>query len=919
MDYKETLNLPKTDFPMRANLPVREKEILEKWSQDKGIYKAIISKRENGEKYILHDGPPYANGMIHMGHALNKTLKDFILKYKSLKGYKTPYIPGWDCHGLPIELEVSKQPGSEALSVPEFRRKCRNYALKFVEKQRKDFERLGIFGEWENPYLTIDRSYEKGIVEIFTKLVMDGYIFRQKKPVYWCSHCTTALAEAEIEYGDHTSPSITVKFEDARKKGTFFIIWTTTPWTLPANVAIALHPDFTYVDVAVNGEHWIVGEPLLEKMMQETGITDYKVTEKFTGRELEGREAEHPFIEGRLSRVVLADYVTDDTGTGCVHTAPGHGQEDYITGLKYGLPILNPVDDNGRFTAEFKPMEGVSVFEANEPIIELLRQKNALVHVAKITHSYPHCWRCKKPVIFRATEQWFVKIDHKELRKHILDEISRTRWIPEWGENRIRGMVQDRPDWCISRQRSWGVPITMFHCPECSQYAVDEKIMKRAVEFIGEEGSDGWFTRTEDEILGELNRCPSCGHQGLEKDMNILDVWFESGSSYKSVVEKEEALGLPADLYLEGSDQHRGWFNSAITLSTAEQGKAPFKTVLTHGFIVDGEGRKMSKSQGNGVDPQDIIKEYGADVLRLWIASENYRNDVPLSSEIMKRIAEAYRRIRNTLRFMLGVLNGFDVEKGRVAYEDMPEIDRHMMLELKSLTDYVDKAYDEFEFHKVFHTIHQYCTVKLSSSYLDGSKSNLYADGEEWMSRRATLTVIWETVYALTRMLAPLIPFTAEEVWGYLREMSPLEESVHLALWPVIDCPEDKVLAEKWMRLDALRDDIRRILEAKRNSGEIGHSLDAYIYLYTENKDDELFLKSHLDDLRRMNIVSSVFVEQREEMSPCHDWPGLSIAAVKSPHDKCARCWEYSPTVGKSGKHPDLCSRCVRVLEEEGR
>ena len=919
MDYKETLNLPKTDFPMRANLPVREKEILGQWSRDKGIYSEIIKKRENGEKYILHDGPPYANGMIHMGHALNKTLKDFILKYKSLKGYRTPYIPGWDCHGLPIELEVSKQPGSEALSVPEFRRKCRNYALKYVEKQRKDFERLGIFGEWEKPYLTIDRSYEKGIVEIFTKLVMDGYIFRQKKPVYWCSHCTTALAEAEIEYGDHTSPSITVKFEDNEKKGTFFIIWTTTPWTLPANVAIALHPGFTYVDVAVKGEHWIVGEPLLEKMMEELGITEYTVTEKFTGRELEGREAKHPFIDGRLSRVVLADYVTDDTGTGCVHTAPGHGQDDYITGLKYGLPILNPVDDDGRFTAEFKPMEGVSVFEANEPIMDLLREKDALVHAGKISHSYPHCWRCKKPVIFRATEQWFVKIDHKELRKHILDEIGQTEWIPEWGENRIRGMVQDRPDWCISRQRSWGVPITMFHCPECSQYAVDEKIMKRAVEFIGEEGSDGWFTKTEDEILGELNRCPSCGHQGLEKDMNILDVWFESGSSYKSVVEKSEALGLPADLYLEGSDQHRGWFNSAITLSTAEQGRAPFRTVLTHGFIVDGEGRKMSKSQGNGVDPQDVIKEYGADVLRLWIASENYRNDVPLSAEIMKRIAEAYRRIRNTLRFMLGVLHGFDVENSRVAFEEMPEIDRHMMLELKSLTSDVDKAYEAFEFHKVFHTIHNYCTVKLSSSYLDGSKSNLYADGNEWLSRRATLTVVWETVYALTRMLAPLIPFTAEEVWGYLKEMAPLEESVHLALWPEISCPGDTKLTEKWMRLDSLRDDIRRILEAKRNSGEIGHSLDAYIYLYTQDKDDEVFLRSHLDDLRRMNIVSSVFVEKRDEMSPCDAWPGLSIAAVKSPHEKCSRCWEYSPTVGKNEKHPDLCSRCVRVVEEEGR
>jgi len=916
LDYKETLNLPKTGFPMRANLPVREKEILSQWSRDNGLYSRMMKQREKNAKYILHDGPPYANGVIHMGHALNKTLKDFILKYKGLKGYQTPYIPGWDCHGLPIELEVAKQPGSEALSVPEFRRKCRNYALKFVEKQRKDFERLGIFGEWDRPYLTLNRSYETGIIEVFTRMVLDGYIFRQKKPVYWCSHCNTALAEAEIEYRDHVSPSIYVKFEDEQNEGLFYIIWTTTPWTLPANVAIALHPDFTYVEVEVKGERWILGEPLLESMMNDVGISEYSVQKRYSGKDLEGRRARHPFIEERLSRIVLADYVTDDTGTGCVHTAPGHGQEDYITGLKNDLPILNPVDDDGRFTDEFALMKGMSVFQANQPLIELLKEKKALVASKEISHSYPHCWRCKKPVIFRATEQWFVKIDHKELRKRILDEIGKTQWVPEWGENRIRGMVQDRPDWCISRQRIWGVPITMFYCPQCSQYATDETMMKKAVEFISREGSDGWFTHTEEEILGASNSCPSCGHKGLEKDMNILDVWFESGSSYKSVVEKEESLSLPADLYLEGSDQHRGWFNSAITLSTAEQGKAPFKTVLTHGFIVDGEGRKMSKSQGNGVDPQDVIKEYGADVLRLWIASENYKNDVPLSSEIMKRMAEAYRRIRNTMRFMLGVLDGFDTEKMRISYEEMPEIDRFMMQELKALVKTVDKAYEEFEFHKVFHTVHHYCTVKLSSSYLDGSKSNLYADGKEWLSRRATLTVIWDTLLALSKILAPVIPFTAEEIWGYLKETAPLEESVHLSQWPEIRCPEEPGLSEKWGRLTALRDDIRKVLENKRNSGEIGHSLDAYVYLHTENEEDNSFLGSHLDDLRRMNIVSSVLMEKRDGMIPGEEWPGLYIAAEKSPHEKCSRCWEYSSTVGKSDKYPELCARCVRVMEE---
>ena len=912
MDYKETLNLPRTGFPMRANLPVKEKEILKEWAEGSGIYSDILNARADAPSFILHDGPPYANGQIHMGHALNKTLKDFVLKYKALKGFRVPYIPGWDCHGLPIELGVSKEYKDMGLSVAEFRHKCRNSALKFVEKQAKDFKRLGIFGDWDSPYLTIQPEYEAGVLEIFKSLVLGGYIFKQKKPVYWCPGCETALAEAEIEYDDHTSPSIYVKFEDKSENGTYYVIWTTTPWTLPANVAIALHPDFTYVKVGVMGEKWIVGEPLLSDMMDDLGISEYKILEKYKGSDLERKVALHPFIEDRESLIVLADYVTDDAGTGCVHTAPGHGQDDYVTGLRYGLPILNPVDDSGRYTDEFAAMKGVHVFDANDAVVELLRKKNALIKVSSISHSYPHCWRCKKPVIFRATEQWFVKIDNDGLRGRILDRIKETKWIPEWGENRITAMVQDRPDWCISRQRSWGVPITMFYCPECGEYAIEEDIMERAVRFVEKNGSDGWFTHDEDAILGELNRCPGCGSKGLKKDMNILDVWFESGSSYKSVVSRRKDLGFPADLYLEGSDQHRGWFNSSITLSTAENGSAPFKQVLTHGFIVDGQGRKMSKSLGNGLEPQDIIGKYGADVLRLWVASENYRNDMPISEEIVARVAEAYRRIRNTFRFMLGVVADFNPDKDAVPFDDMPEIDRYMTIKLAELVKYVETAYEEYEFHKVYHSIHNFCSVKLSSFYLDGSKS-------DWISRRSTLTVIWKTLTSLVKMVSPIMPFTAHEIWEHLKEKTELEKNIHLSLWPEMERHVDEPLTADWTKLEELREDMKKVLEAERSAGIIGHSLDARLIVYSEDESEAAFLKKHLDDIKRINIVSEVAFEHVENMTACDKHERIMVFAEKSVHGKCERCWEYSESVGDDEKRPELCSRCINVLDGEGR
>ena len=915
MDYKKTLNLPKTDFPMRANLPTKEKEILKKWNEGEGVYKKIISKRKENKPFILHDGPPYANGTIHLGHALNKSLKDFVVKYKSLKGFYTPYIPGWDCHGMPIEHEVSKTI-TEEITVDKFRKKCRNFALKFVEKQKKDFERLGVFGDWEHPYLTLQPEYEAGILSIFKKMVLDGYVFRQRKPVYWCPSCHTALAEAEVEYHDHTSPTVYVKFEDKNEKNSYFVIWTTTPWTLPANVAIALHPDFDYVKVKVGDEFWIVGEPLWDAMRNEVGVEDFEIVEKYKGKELEGRVCQHPFIDERESKVVLADYVTDDAGTGCVHTAPGHGQEDYLTGLKYGLPILNPVDDEGRFTDEFALMKGEYVFDANSKIIELLKEKNALIYTNKIVHSYPHCWRCKTPLIFRATEQWFIDINHNDLRKEALKQIKDTEWIPAWGENRITSMVSDRPEWCVSRQRTWGVPITMFYCEDCKEYVIDEKIFDRVIDFIKENGTDGWFTHTEEEILGDLYKCPKCGGTHLKKDMNIFDVWFESGGSYKSVMETREELEPKADLYLEGSDQHRGWFQSTLLMSTAERGEAPFTTVLTHGYVVDGKGRKMSKSAGNGIAPQDIIKQYGADIVRLWVASEDYKNDVTISDEIIKRVVDAYRRIRNTFRFMLGTLFDFDPEKDSVSIEKMPEYDRFMMYELKKFLNRMETAYDNYEFHKIYHGIHNYCVVNLSALYLDGAKSLLYAEEKNDLKRRAIQTVVWNTILNLTKIISPILSFTAEEVWGHLKTISPsLEESVHLSDWPELNYEIDESFYEKWQKLLALRDMVKKVLEDKRQKGEIGHSLDAYVYFYSENNEIADFIKAHLEDFRRANIVSGVYFEKIDDMIK-FDEEELLIGAIKSPHKKCERCWEYSKTVGEDSEYPDLCVRCATVLKK---
>ncbi len=911
MDYKDTLNLPVTDFPMKANLPVKEQEIINQWEAD-GIYEKIIANRAGKKTYILHDGPPYANGLIHMGHALNKSLKDFVVKYKTLKGFASPYVPGWDCHGLPIELAVAKQLEEEKadLSIPEFRRKCRNYALKFIDKQRKDFIRLGVFGDWGKPYLTMTPEYEAGIVTIFKKLAMDGYVFRQKKPVYWCADCRTALAEAEIEYEDHTSPSIYVKFEDIEWKNTYFVIWTTTPWTLPANVAIALHPDFTYVKVKVDNEQWIVGEVLWEAMQKDIGKTG-EIIERFKGRDLEGRSTQHPFIPERKSVVVLADYVTDDTGTGCVHTAPGHGVEDYITGMKYKLPILNPVDDEGKYTDEFALMKGKFIFDANKDILTLLTEKNALIKQSKLSHSYPHCWRCKKPVIFRATEQWFVKVDHDDLRKRSLETIKKTEWIPSWGENRITGMMENRPDWCLSRQRIWGVPVPMFYCEKCKKYVYSDKIFDAVIDFVKTNGTDGWFTNDETGILGSLNHCPDC-KGGLKKDTNILDVWFDSGASYYSVLQRP-GLTSPSDLYLEGSDQHRGWFHHALLLSVAENGGAPFKTVLTHGFVVDGQGKKMSKSLGNGVDPQDIIKKYGADVLRLWVASEDYRNDIPISGEIVERMAEAYRRIRNTIRFMLGNLNGFSPDKA-VAVKDMPEIDRYMMMQLKKLVETVDTAYNTFEFHKVFHTVHSHCVVNLSSFYLDGAKSELYAEAKDSIERRSIQTVMWETLRALTVMMSPIMPFTTEEVWGYINAIAGTNGSVHCADWPVITCADEAELLSNWETLLLLREDIKKALELLRKDGHIGHSLDAYVYLQSDNTDHQKMLEKYASDIRRICIVSGVFIEKKPSMKSLESVKDVHMTAEKSPHAKCERCWEYSSTIGSNPQHPALCSRCASVL-----
>ncbi len=930
MDYKDTLNLPKTDFPMKANLSQKELEILKKWEDEK-LYKKLAEKGKGKPKFILHDGPPYANGNIHIGHALNKILKDVIIKFKTMKGFYSPYVPGWDCHGLPIEHQVDKNlgPKKKELSKIEIRKLCREYAEKYINIQRDEFKRLGVFGDWGNPYLTMDYKYEGSIVRELGKVIGKGSVYRGKKPVLWCFSCETALAEAEVEYNDKESPSVYVKFQvkdEAEVKkilslnlNLFFIIWTTTPWTLPANLAIALHPEVDYVEALVNlntsKEVWVLAKPLLESCMERFGVKDYSIIAEHKGSDLSGIVCQHPFIE-RPSKIILGEHVTIDAGTGCVHTAPGHGQEDYELGLKYGLDIYTPVDSRGQFTSDVPEWQGVNVFKANPLINEKMKGLGVLVKEEKIVHSYPHCWRCKKPVIFRATEQWFISMEKNNLRQKALEQIDKKiGWVPPWGRNRIFSMIENRPDWCISRQRSWGVPITIVRCKSCNEPLMEQNIINKIADMIDKEGADVWFIKEASELLPKGTSCPKCGKTEFTKETDILDVWFDSGVSHAAVLRERPELSWPADMYLEGSDQHRGWFHSSLLESIATVSESPYKTVLTHGFVVDGSGKKMSKSAGNVVAPQEVIKQYGAEILRLWVSAEDYKDDIRISKEILTRLAEAYRRIRNTCRFLLGNLYDFEPEKDAVSDDELLEIDRWALHRLQVLIQRVEDAYNNFEFHVIFHSLHNFCVVDMSSFYLDVLKDRIYTFKKDSKDRRAGQTVVYKILDSLVRIMAPILTFTADEVWQYIPAKK--EEAVHLAGFPKIEKKfVDEKLAEKWDRLLKIRDEVLKALEIARQEKKIiGHSLDAEVSIYASD-DDINFLKGF--DLNSIFIVSSTKLDSNKtapkDALKSEEIGGMYVVVAHAGGGKCERCWNYSETIGKDKKHPTVCSRCVEAL-----
>lgn len=924
MDYKDTLNLPQTGFPMKANLAQREPETLRFWEENR-TYEKLQEKNKGNDPYILHDGPPYANGHIHIGHALNKVLKDIIVRFKSMQGFYSPYIPGWDCHGLPIELQVDKNLGDkkDKVDILEKRRLCRDYAAKFVDIQREEFKRLGVSGDWDGPYLTMTNSYEGSIMEEFVKFVRGGYVYRGKKPVHWCPSCVTALAEAEVEYVDKESPSVFVKFgvdeenldkyfPSLKGKTVSVIIWTTTPWTLPANLALAFHPDLDYVAVDNGTEVFILAEGRIDALRERIGLDGVIITRK-SGRELEGMEARHPFVE-RKSKAILVDFVSLEEGTGIVHIAPGHGEDDYDAGLKYGLDIFAPVDDHGKFTKQAGDLEGQFVFKANPLIVERLKVRGALIKEEKITHSYPHCWRCKKPTIFRATEQWFISMEQKDLRQRCLGEVEKVRWIPSWGRERIYGMVSSRPDWCISRQRAWGVPIALLKCDECGTFVDDREVLDGIVRLVKTNGSDIWFTKKAGELLPEGYTCGKCEGKGFSKETDILDVWFDSGVSHAAVMGKDQRLSWPADMYLEGSDQHRGWFQSSLIASVGTRDTAPYRTVLTHGFVVDGQGKKMSKSLGNVVAPQDVIKANGAELIRLWVSAEDYRDDIKISKEIIDRLIEAYRKIRNTSRFLLGNLYDYD---GKDYRHDALEIDRWALSRLQGLVKKVTEAYEKFEFHQVYHNIHNFCIVDMSSFYLDILKDRLYTAKADSQERRAAQWVLHKILSVMARLMAPILSFTAEEVWSFVPDRQ--EESVFLSRFPAFDETfYNPALEDRWERLIAIRNVVNKALEIRRQERFIGNSLEAEVTLFL-TKEDYSLLNRYRDFLSALFIVSGVRIEEgspaEEDAFRSGDLPGVTIVVRRAAGEKCQRCWNWSVKVGTFQDASELCERCYRVVK----
>ena len=928
MDYKQTLNLPRTAFPMKARLSQREPEVLKKW-EVMGLYDRIRESSKDRPRFVLHDGPPYANGNIHIGTALNKILKDIVIRSRQMNGFDAPYVPGWDCHGLPIEHQVDQELGDKkkSMSQVEVRRHCRGYAEKYIKIQREEFKRLGVMGEWDNPYLTMKNSYVATIVRELGKFALDGSLYKSKKPIYWCSTCKTALAEAEVEYNVRTSPSIYVKFpllSDISDTYPFLagkevclVIWTTTPWTIPANLAVALHPDFEYVAVNVDEDQvYVLASGLLESSMEEFGIADYEVLGQVDPRTLEGKDCRHPIYD-RPSLIILARHVTLDTGTGCVHTAPGHGREDYDVGLTYDLDIYSPVDDDGRFTGvDF--FEGMFVFDANSVVIDKLTELGALISKDSIEHTYPHCWRCKKPVIFRATEQWFISMEKAGLREKALKCIDQVTWIPAWGRDRIYGMIENRPDWCVSRQRSWGVPIVAFYCKECGRPIITQEIIDHVAGLFEIHGADIWFDADNSTLLPEGTRCPECNKETFEREKDILDVWFDSGVSHSAVLESRDYLSWPADMYLEGSDQHRGWFHSALLAAVGTRSKAPYKSVLTHGFVVDGKGEKMSKSKGNVIAPNEIINQYGGEILRLWVSASDYQDDIRISEKILRQLTDAYRRIRNTSRFILGNLGDFDPESDAIPYGNMLEIDRFVLHGLQGLVRRARAAYEAFEFHAVYHDLYNYCTLDLGAFYLDVLKDRLYTSPARSSVRRSAQTALNTVLDTIARLMAPILVFTAEEVWAHMPGADARPASVHLTQLPEVnETFLDDELAKRWESILLLRGEVSKALEEARTRKVIGHALDAAVTLSVP-EELRAVVNPNADELRTVFIVSKVNILAEEGLPDAYQStgiPGLAVRIEPAPGEKCERCWVHDPSVGVDALHKTICARCIKVLD----